>query len=203
MKNLQSLLLGILFVAIQFINTALAQNHYRDSWQQPEKIMDILNIKPGMIIGEAGAGNGYFTFHLSKRVGESGKVYANDIDENALKEIELKCKKDTINNITTIIGKVADPLFPQNKLDLVIMLRAFHDFTQPVQWMKNVKQCMKPGAQLVIIDYDPDRTGYNKDHFLTKDQLLIIMKKTDFKLVRIESFLSRDNIYIFKLNDYY
>ncbi len=203
MMNKLRLSISILlfFVANSAGHTVLAQNSSRDSWQQPEKIMDVVGIKPGMIIGEAGAGEGYFTFHLSKRVGESGKVFANDIVKNVLKKIEERCERDSILNITTILGEVADPVFPKGELDMVIMMKAFHDFDKPVEWMKNVIPSMKPGAPLVIVDVDPDKSGYDRDHFLTKEQVLAKMEKTDFELVRIETFLEKDNIYLYKLKD--
>lgn len=191
------------FLIITFISfsSIIAQNSDRDTWQQPEKIMDVVGVKAGMIIGEAGAGRGYFTFYLSERVGENGRVYANDISERVLKAIEEKCEKDSIRNITTIVGEVADPLFPEKKLDMVVMMRAFHDFTKPVEWMENVIPSMKAGSSLVIIDLDPDRAGEGWHHFMTKEEVLATMAKTDFEMVRIETFLQKDNIYIYKLSD--
>ena len=176
-----------------------AQSSQRDSWQQPEKIMDSLGIGPGMIIGEAGAGSGYFTFHLSKRAGETGKVYANDIDKKALERIEERCKKERISNITTVIGKVDDPLFPKGELDGVVLMMAFHDFEKPVEWMKNVMPALKPGAFLAIIDPDPDKLKRDRDHFWTKKKVLATMEKTEFELVRLFTFLERDNIYLYRL----
>ena len=69
--------------------SGIGQASDRDAWQQPKKIMDVVGVQPGMVIGEAGAGRGYFTFFLAERVGETGKVYANDIDASALKSIEM------------------------------------------------------------------------------------------------------------------
>ena len=131
------------FLVFVHCNLFTAQHTGRDSWQQPDRIMDAVGMKPGMIVGEAGAGDGYLTFHLAERVGESGHVYANDINKRVLGKIEDRCKKEKLSNITTIVGEVADPLFPMGKLDLVIMLRAFHDFTEPVEWMRNVIPSMK------------------------------------------------------------
>ena len=62
----------------------------RDSWQQPEKIMDTIGVKPGTVIGDVGAGEGYFTFKLAKRVGEHGKIYANDLNEKVLEELSAR-----------------------------------------------------------------------------------------------------------------
>jgi ubiquinone/menaquinone biosynthesis C-methylase UbiE len=179
--------------------TAAAQTSVRDSWQQPEKIMDSLGIRPGMIIGEAGAGDGYFTFHLSKRVGSEGKIYANDIDNRALQKLSDRSKREDIQNIVTVLGKIDDPLFPKESLDCVVMMMAFHDFEKPVEWMKNVIPALKPGAFLAIIDPDPDKTKRDRDHFWTKKKVLSTMEKTDFVLVRLFTFLERDNIYVYRL----
>jgi ubiquinone/menaquinone biosynthesis C-methylase UbiE len=193
------LVLLSLITSINLLSTSIAQNSYRDSWQEPERIMDSLHIEAGMVIGEAGAGEGYFTFHLAKRVGPKGKIYANDIKRDVLKEIERKCVKENIKNIVTIVGKEDHPLFPEG-LDMVVMMRAFHHFKKPVDWMKNVMSSMKTGAKLVIIDLDPNKTGYGWHHFMTREEVLATMAKTDFKLIRVYTFLERDNIYVYGLH---
>jgi predicted methyltransferase len=193
------MVVGYLFLSCVFNYTIAQQDSSRDSWQQPERIMDAIGIKAGMTIGEAGAGEGYFTFHLSSRVGEKGKIYANDINKGALDRIEKRCATDSIGNIVTVLGEVANPLFPAGELDMVVMMRAFHHFEEPVEWMKNVIVSLKPGARLVIIALDPEKAKYGWDHFMSKETLLATMEKTDFNLLRIETFLEKDNIYIYSL----
>ena len=90
----------------------LSADDVRDKWHQPEKVMDLVGVRPGMIIGEVGAGHGYFTFKLSQRVGESGKIYANDISRSALRYLRDRCDRERITNIETFIGEVEDPLAP-------------------------------------------------------------------------------------------
>lgn len=190
-----------LLASIYLITTGCAQNQYRDTWQQPEAIMDSIGVREGMTIGEAGAGTGYFTFHLARRVGPDGRIYANDIDRSALRQIDEQANEESITNITTILGEVDDPLFPEDRLDMVVMMMAFHDFAEPTEWMKNVIPSMKQGARLVIIDQDPEKMQSGWSHFMTKEQILEAMAKTDFTLLRIFSFLERDNIYVFGLVD--
>jgi SAM-dependent methyltransferase len=199
MKRFRLLLLCVVFFLIPFIGVGAAQSS-RDALVQPEKLMDAIGIKPGMVIGEGGAGEGYFTFKLARRVGETGKIYANDIVERVLKVIERRSEREGFTNITTILGKVDDPLFPKGQLDMVFMIAAFHDFEKPVKWLENVKMSMKPGAVLVIVEKDPDKYGVDRGHHMTKDEILETVKQADFELVRIETFLVRDNIYIFKKN---
>ena len=183
-------------------NGCLAQRSGRDAWQQPEKIMDNVGVKPGMVIGEAGAGSGYFTFHLARRVGSIRDECLPMISKRVSSiKINRKCEEQGVKNITTILGKEADPLFPPDRLDMVIMMKAFHHFDEPAEWMKNVIPSMKPGAPMVIVDVDPERSGDSKDHFMTRERLLAAMADTDFKLERVETFLEKDNIYVFRLEN--
>jgi ubiquinone/menaquinone biosynthesis C-methylase UbiE len=168
----------------------------RDSWQQPDRIMDTLGIKAGMIIGEAGAGEGYFTFKLANRVGEQGKIFANDIDEKKLKKIEERCQEENIHNITIILGKTEDPLFPKAELDMAIMVYVFHHLEKPVAFLKNIKASLKPSAPLVIIERDPDKFNDRSGHFLPKKEVIQAIKEANYDLSNMETFLPRDNIFI-------
>jgi ubiquinone/menaquinone biosynthesis C-methylase UbiE len=161
--------------------------------------MDNAGVKPGMVIGEVGAGHGYFTFHLSRRVGESGKIYANDISRRALAAIRRKCEDEGIVNIETIVGEVEDPLLPEKALDMVFIVNAFHDLAKPVILLNNLVPSLKTGAQVVIIDRDPDKVGGFNRHVFTQQEVLEHITNSDFDLVRIETFLPQHNIYIIEV----
>jgi ubiquinone/menaquinone biosynthesis C-methylase UbiE len=163
LKKASTIVFIVIFGAIlcfAFIGSAQSRRDKRD---QPEKLMDIAGVKPGMSIGEAGAGRGYLTFHLSRRVGEIGQIYANDIDENSLQYITDRCEREGVKNIETVLGEIADPYFPVTDLDMVVMIYAFHDFTKKEAWLKNVKKYMKMDASLVIFDGQDAHTGMNKE----------------------------------------
>lgn len=196
---------GVFFVFALFflhVSGAEAQDIYRsrDRLMQPEKLMDSIGLKEGMVVGEGGAGGGYFTFKLARRVGPKGHIYANDIDGRALDSIQSQCRQQEITNISTILGEVEDPLFPEAALDMVFMIAAFHDFARPVEWLENVKPSMKTGALLVIVEKDPDKIGTSRHH-MSRDEILATVRKADFELIKIETFLEDDNIYIFRLNN--
>ena len=180
------------------LSIALGQNTYRDRQMQPEKLMDSIGVKQGMIIGEGGAGRGYFTFKLAQRVGPVGHVYANDIDRGALDSIQRRCQQEGISNISTILGEVENPLFPEAELDMVFMIAAFHDFEKPVAWLENIISSLKPGALLVIVEKDPEKYARDSGHHMTKNEILVTVKNADFELVKIETFLEDDNIFVFR-----
>jgi ubiquinone/menaquinone biosynthesis C-methylase UbiE len=172
------------------------QDSTRDTWQQPQKVMEVIGVRPGMVIGEVGAGEGYFTFKLARKVGPTGKIYANDIVERCLKKIKEKCKKEELTNIVTVKGEVEDPLFPDTELDMAFMCYVLHDLEKPVALLKNLKRYLKTGAPLVILERDPVKIPSAAGHFFSREKLRRVIKEGGFKIVRTETFLLKDNIYI-------
>jgi ubiquinone/menaquinone biosynthesis C-methylase UbiE len=160
--------------------------------------MALVGVEPGMVIGEVGAGRGYFTFKLSDRVGRSGRVYANDINKSVLRSVRERCERDGIANIETITGEVESPLFPDSALDMVFIVNAFHDLAKPVALLNNIIPSLKPGASVVILDRDPAKYRDSHGHFLTKEEVLQKIEASDFELDRIETFLPEHNIYIIR-----
>lgn len=188
---------GILFMGLVLVSSSLWADS-RDTWQQPEKVMEVIGIKPGMVIGEPGAGEGFFTLKLARKVGPTGKIYANDIVDSCLDTIKKKSQKAGLKNIVTIKGKAEDPLFPKEELDMVFMCYVFHELEKPVAFLKNLKPSLKPNAPLVILERDPKKVPSAAGHFLYREKLLKIVKTGGFKLVRTETFLPKDNIYIYQ-----
>ena len=201
--------LGLIVLASYSFSPAISQVHeskesrealdkMRDRDLQPGKIMDILELRPGMIVGEAGASYGYFTFKMSRRVGNTGIVYANDIDPAALRSIEEKCKSEKITNIKTVLGAVDDPLYPKNNLDLVVVFDCLFEFSQPEQWMRNARKYLKPDGELAIIDPDPSKIG-NSEHFLSSEQIRDFARKSGYAPIEADdSFLKSHMIIVLK-----
>jgi ubiquinone/menaquinone biosynthesis C-methylase UbiE len=109
-------------------------------------------------------------FKMSKRIGNTGIVYANDIDPAALQWIEEKCQSEKITNMKTFLGAVDDPLYPKNNLDMVVVFDCLFEFSQPVKWMQNTGKYLKPEGQLVIVDPDPSKIR-NSEHSLSRKQI--------------------------------
>jgi ubiquinone/menaquinone biosynthesis C-methylase UbiE len=170
----------------------------RDRYHQPDRVMELMGVEAGMVIGEVGAGSGYFTFHLARRVGETGKIYANDISRRALNSLERRRDREGIGNIETILGEVDDPLLPQG-LDMVFIVNAFHDIADQVALLDSLASSLKPGAAVVIIDRDPEKMGIDSGHVLTREEVLERIEESVFRLDRIETFLVQHLIYIIRV----
>ena len=187
----------LILVTFSFCCSLLGQVD-RETWQPPEKIMDVIGVRPGMRIGEAGAGRGYFTFPLAQRVDSGGMVFANDISTLSLNVIRERAVREGLGNIKIVVGEVEDPRFPEKNLDMVIMVYVLHEVERPVPFLKNLHSYLKPGGLLVIIERNTTEERTHFPSFMTKRQVLETVGETDYELDRIETFLPHDNIYIYK-----
>jgi ubiquinone/menaquinone biosynthesis C-methylase UbiE len=170
----------------------------RETWQPPEKILDAIAVEPGMRIGEAGAGEGYFTFPLARRVGPEGLVFANDISTSALDVIRQRARKEGLKNIEIVVGAVDDPLFPEKNLEMVVMVYVLHMLERPIPFMEKLRSYLRPGGSLVIIERNTKRERAHYPSFMTNREILETMVETGYELDRTETFLPRDTIYIYK-----
>jgi|OpeIllAssembly_1097287.scaffolds.fasta_scaffold440300_1 ubiquinone/menaquinone biosynthesis C-methylase UbiE len=168
-----------------------------DSWNLDiQRAMDVVGVAPGMVVGEAGAGDGYFTLPMARRVGSAGAVYANDISGRALDRLASNARREGLANIQVVAGDVDDPRFPRQDLELVVIVHAFHDFSQPVDWLRNVRRYLRPGAAVAIIDQDPSQGG--GDHFWPRDRILGYAEKAGFEPVKVVDDISRHLIIVIK-----
>lgn len=167
-------------------------NIRRDRIEKPDEIIERIKIRPGMKIGEAGAGRGYFTFHLSEKVGEEGMIYANDISEHDLSGLKFYAKEFGVSkNIVSVLGKVDDPVFPVNNLDMIITYLSFHDFEKKAEWLANARKYLKHGGRLVIIDsYNPEHTN------LTFRQVNKMVVKANFRLLSHRKFYRHVHVFV-------
>lgn len=169
----------------------------REVWQPPEKILDGIGVRAGMRVGEAGAGRGYFTFPLARRVGPEGIVFANDISSSSPDVIRDRAGREGLGNIRIVVGAVEDPLFPEKNLDMVVMVYVLHEVERPIPFLKNLRSYLKPGGLLVIIEGNTTGPGHVPP-FMTSRQVIETVNQTGYVLDRTETFLPRDTINIFK-----
>jgi len=169
----------------------------RDTNLQPERIMDAIGLRPGMTVGEAGASYGYFTFKMSRRVGPTGTVYANDIDAGALATVRERAVSEKVANIRMVLGEAADPRFPRGDLDMVVVFDCLFEFSEQAAWMKNARRYLKPGGRLVIVD--PDNSKMASAHFLSRQQIHGFAQDAGYAIVATDdSFLKTHMIVVLR-----
>lgn len=199
-------ILGILVVAslplFATIQKAWTPDYSRrDEWQQPERVLDALGIRPGMVIADVGAGDGYFSFKLAERVGPAGKIYATDIEERQLGILKDKVQREGIKNIVTILGSEEDPALPAGEIDMVFLCHVFHiiiRYQDPLAFLNHVMSALKPEGMLVLVQWDAEKIGYDQWDYRSARGLLNVIDKSCFSLVHTETFLPRENIYFLR-----
>jgi ubiquinone/menaquinone biosynthesis C-methylase UbiE len=163
--------------------------------QPPDRVMDAIGVKPGWVVAEIGAGRGRYVVQLAVRVGENGKVYAEDIDSGSLRYLESRCERGGLNNVETIVGSVTDPKLPEGELDLIFIISSYHHFADPIALLHNARPALKPTGIVSIGEWLP--TEDNKSEYRTPEKIEAEMKEAGYKLERIEKFLEKNNLYIY------
>ena len=119
---------------------------------QINRVMEILKISEGKTVADVGAGSGWFSVLAAKLVTDKGKVFAVEINPEAIKYIDERATKENFPQIKTILGKEDDPLLPENSVDAVMMLKTYHEIAQPVKLLQNLRKSLKKDALVGIID---------------------------------------------------
>lgn len=130
----------------------------REQWQKPEQIMDALGIADGSVVADLGAGGGWFTTRLARRVGPNGLVYAEDIQPQMIEAIGRRVEREGLLNVRTVLGTVKDPRLPRG-IDAVLIVNAYHEMEDPVTLLKNVERSLKPQGRVGVVDFGPGGGG--------------------------------------------
>lgn len=163
----------------------------RDERLQIGRVMDILGIGPGKNVADVGAGSGWFTVRAARRVGESGKVYAVDINPEAIRYIEGRAKKEQLRDVITILGREDDPLLPAGHIDAVLLLKTYHEVAKPVALLRNLRSALRPGAKIGIID----RNGNGENHGVQRGVVLKEASEAGYELSGSYDFVKDDMDY--------
>ena len=131
----------------------------RDAWQRPDQIMDALQIGEGSVVADLGAGGGWFTVRLARRVGPNGRVYAEDVQKEMIGAIDRRVQREGLRNVVTTLGTQIDPRIPEASLDAVLIVDAYHEMEQPVVLLRNVAKTLKPGGVIGIVNHKKDGGG--------------------------------------------
>ncbi len=166
--------------------------------QPPGVVMDLLGIRPGLVVGEVGAGRGRVTVHVADRVGSTGRVYANDIDAQALGYLRERCGRLGLSNVETVSGVPDDARLPVKKLDLVYMTWVYHHVDQKVALLKSLLPSLKPWGMVAMVEPTPETTERGRPP-LTRESVEKEARAAGFYLDGvIEGRLKSDNIFVLR-----
>jgi len=167
--------------------------------EEPDMALDALKIPKGASVADIGAGSGYMTVRLAKRVGPAGTVYANDLQPQMLEMLRRRLEKEKITNVTLVQGTVDDPKLPPASVDLELMVDVYHELSQPQVMLRALRQALKPGGRLVLLEYrkeDPS-IPIRLEHKMTVAEAKMELEAEGFTLSKVDESLPRQHILIF------
>jgi ubiquinone/menaquinone biosynthesis C-methylase UbiE len=171
----------------------------RDLWQRPDQIMDAMGIADASVVADIGAGSGWFTIRLARRVGPQGLVYAEDVQKEMIAAIFRRVGREGFNNVRPVLGLGTDPRLPVGSLDAVLMVDAYHEVEDRVSLLSNLAKSLKPQGRLGIVDFRLDGTGPGPapEERVSPDVVVNDAKKAGLRLIRQEPFLQYQYFLIF------
>ena len=125
----------------------------RDARQRPGELVQELGIRTGDTVVDLGTGPGYMLPWLSRAVGPSGKVIAEDIQQDFLDDARARARSEGLTNVAFVLGTPQDPRLPEHSADLVMVLDAYHHFDYPQPMLAGIAKALRPGGRLAIVDY--------------------------------------------------
>ena len=171
----------------------------RDLWQRPDQIMDALGIADASVVADIGAGSGWFTIRLARRVGPQGLVYAEDVQREMILAISRRVSREGLANVRPVLGLKNDPRLPPQSLDVVLVVDAYHEIENRVAMLSSLARALKPQGRIGVVDFKLDGTGPgpSPDERVSPDVVVKDAAQAGLRLIRQEPFLPYQYFLIF------
>jgi ubiquinone/menaquinone biosynthesis C-methylase UbiE len=171
----------------------------RDRWQRPDQIMDALGIADASVVADVGAGSGWFTIRLARRVGPNGLVYAQDVQQEMVAAISRRVQRESLTNVRPVRGHETDPRLPSGALDAVLIVGAYYEIENRVIWLSRLARALKPQGRIGIVDFKLEGGGPGPpmDERVSPEVILRDAERAGLHLIREETFLPYQYLLVF------
>jgi ubiquinone/menaquinone biosynthesis C-methylase UbiE len=167
--------------------------------EQPDKAITQLNLKPGMMVGDVGAGTGFYSIRIAKQIMPNGVVFSNDIQPGMLARLSANAAEQKVTNIVTILGTESDPKLPEGKLDLVLLADVYHEFSRPQRMLDHIRDSLKTGGELVLLEFrkeDPS-VPIRPEHKMSVEEVKAEVVPEGFEYDKVVDTMPWQHIIIF------
>ena len=172
----------------------------REREEAPSKAIELLNLKKGMNVADIGAGVGYYTIRMAKKVGPTGKVYASDIQPEMLTLLRKRLDEQKITNVEMVLSTETDPKLPLNSIDLAIMVDVYHELAQPQRMLRKLQKTLKDDGRLVLLEFrkeDP-YVPIRPEHKMSVAEAKLELEDEGFVLDKVIPGLPWQHILVFR-----
>ena len=170
--------------------------------ERPLKTLNFMGLRDGDIVADIGCGNGLYTLQIAPRIGPHGAVFAVDVQQGML-DLMLARREDAgIKNVYPILGTFEDPMLPPGKIDWILLVDAYHEFSEPGAMLARMKECLAPGGRIALLEYRAEQTipfPIPRDHKMSIDEVMSEWIPAGFELVQRVEFLPTQHLFVFKV----
>ena len=173
----------------------------REAEEAPSKALAALEVKPGMVVADIGAGSGYYTSRMSKLVGATGRVYATDIQPGMIELLNRRIQAEGLANVTPVLGGMEDPRLPPQSIDLAIMVDVYHELQTPQVFLQKLREVFKPGGRLVLVEFRKEdaRVPILEVHKMSVAEVKTELEAEGFVLDRVIDVLPWQHIIVLRV----
>jgi len=171
----------------------------RDAYQKPHEVLTALNLKPGEVIADIGAGSGYFTFPIAHHLGPEGKVYAVDVSPDMILHLNRRIRDLKTTNVVSVLADPDDPLLPEQSVNRFFICDVWHHVESPSKYLGMIKKMLKPGGQVIMIDFHKKELPFGPPMAMkiAREDLVKQMESNGFRLANEHSFLPYQYFLVF------
>lgn len=174
----------------------------REQEEQTDRMIELLDLKPGQVVADIGAGTGYISRRMAAKVGPTGKVYGVDIQPEMLQLLVETSHKAGFANIEPVLGEIDNPKLPAGSVDLIIMVDVYHEFSHPFEMMRGMVRALKPGGRIAFVEYkaEDSEVPIKRVHKMSVEQIRKEAEIFPLRLAKLESSLNWQHLVIFQEN---
>jgi len=173
--------------------------------EDPKQALDYMQLEDGDLVADIGCGNGFYSLQVAERIGPHGAVFGVDVQQGMLDQMVVRMKEAGIKNIYPILGEFTDPLLPPGKIDWILLVDAYHEFSDPKAMLARMKECLAPNGKVALLEYRAEEglpgadVAIPRDHKMTVDEVMSEWVPGGFELVKKEDFLPAQHLFIFEV----
>lgn len=163
------------------VSPAYSNEKTRDRRGEAERVMNRVGIRPGMRVADIGAGDGYYTVRLARRLGRAATIYAEDVKAEYLERLESRLKREGVFGVTLVQGEPGDPKLPPAAIDVAILAHMYHEIERPYEFLYRLRLALAPGARVAIVDVDKPTQDHGTPPALLRCELAAVgYRQVDF-----------------------
>ena len=173
--------------------------------EQPLKTLNFMGLRDGDLVADIGCGNGFYTLQIAPRIGPHGAVLAVDVQQGMLDLMLARRAEAGVKNVYPILGAYDDPMLPPGKVDWLLLVDAYHEFSEPEAMLARMKESLAPGGRVLLLEYraeqDPATIPFPipRDHKMSIEEVMSEWIPAGFELVQRVEFLPAQHLFVFKV----